>query len=671
MQNSGMRVPYSPLAPGEEKLTEPEAVAILVVYAVTSGGIRIKDRKYRLRKYLQCAIGKEIVSWIVDNLKCNSREDAVLFGNKWLEHGFMRHVCSDHVFKDEHLFYRFIDVPELTLTYVEAMKEKAIATVRERLHEPYNRTESRSRTGIQLSKDNEMMDLRDLLQDDTPVLDLTSSSLTPRLLAANLRHIVLHLCNPYFKPDFGFRNVFFLTYRAYASPEEVFHQFESIFKNATTVTDDQIQPEIYENEEVGEVHLTQIRLLNLLRYWVQAHYSDFKSDRDMSALLSDFLERASSEFGALTKEICRIRDLQENHIIDEPVEVLKLFDSIKKRQTIDLASTFDDIPAADIAEQIALLDSIIFNQIDPVELLWYVRGHKDKARNTCLCIEYFNHLGMLVRSEVLCRLSLTKRVQVIEKWIEIACILKELSQFNSLKAVLSGLKCASVKRLRQTWSEVSQEWRNREEELVQLTNFTDAYKKLRKATREAPPPVTPYVGLYLSDLTFMSEGSSTKLANNFINLRKFYLMGGSLREIQEFQLTRTDIAPKEKILQYILSTVKYDDDNDCFQESLRIEPKDIKEGVERMLVERQTLIVQNETLQSEIEKLELGINVERRIVDKLRAETAFMNSLILRLFDSEEGRAFLEKQPEDVQAQVESRMVRLRGVSGSRRLSTS
>ena len=52
----------------------------------------------------------------------------------------MRHVCSDHVFKDEHLFYRFIDVPELTLTYVEAMKEKAIATVRERLHEPYNRT---------------------------------------------------------------------------------------------------------------------------------------------------------------------------------------------------------------------------------------------------------------------------------------------------------------------------------------------------------------------------------------------------------------------------------------------------------------------------------------------------------------------------------------------------
>ena len=47
---------------------------------------------------------------------------------------------------------------------------------------------------------------------------------------------------------------------------------------------------------------------------------------------------------------------------------------------------------------------------------------------------------------------------------------------------------------------------------------------------------------------------------------------------------------------------------DCFQESLRIEPKDIKEGVERMLVERQTLIVQNETLQSEIEKLELVFN---------------------------------------------------------------
>ena len=42
----------------------------------------------------------------------------------------------------------------------------------------------------------------------------------------------------------------------------------------------------------------------------------------------------------------------------------------------------------------------------------------------------------------------------------------------------------------------------------------------------------PSVFFFSAHHVQMSEGSSTKLANNFINLRKFYLMGGSLREIQ-------------------------------------------------------------------------------------------------------------------------------------------
>ncbi|XP_065843297.1 DEP domain-containing mTOR-interacting protein-like [Oscarella lobularis] len=67
----------------------------------------IKDRKYHLKTYKKCFVGKEFVDWLIANGDVPSRDEGVKEGRELLEAGVIHHVCDDHHFRDEHLFYRF------------------------------------------------------------------------------------------------------------------------------------------------------------------------------------------------------------------------------------------------------------------------------------------------------------------------------------------------------------------------------------------------------------------------------------------------------------------------------------------------------------------------------------------------------------------------------------
>ncbi|NES99046.1 MAG: mechanosensitive ion channel protein [Sphaerospermopsis sp. SIO1G2] len=70
------------------------------------GGIRIEDRRHKLRTYHRCFVGKEVVAWLIENLKL-SHNQAILLGQKLMDEKWIHHVTNDHKFKDEYLFYRF------------------------------------------------------------------------------------------------------------------------------------------------------------------------------------------------------------------------------------------------------------------------------------------------------------------------------------------------------------------------------------------------------------------------------------------------------------------------------------------------------------------------------------------------------------------------------------
>lgn len=87
-------------------------------------GIEIKDRKYHLKTYRSCFVGRlnillfsqqycdektkiasEAVDWMLKNLSCRTREEATKLGEKLVDEGFLEHVCQPQPFKDAYLFF--------------------------------------------------------------------------------------------------------------------------------------------------------------------------------------------------------------------------------------------------------------------------------------------------------------------------------------------------------------------------------------------------------------------------------------------------------------------------------------------------------------------------------------------------------------------------------------
>eukprot|EP00177_Eucheuma_denticulatum_P003913 GFKZ01007075.1.p1 GENE.GFKZ01007075.1~~GFKZ01007075.1.p1 ORF type:complete len:688 (-),score=132.43 GFKZ01007075.1:377-2401(-) len=74
--------------------------------------LAIKDRRFRLTTYKACFVGTEAVQYMVTTGVAQSRQDAVNLGLLMQESGIIEHCVRDHDFKDEELYYKFIDDTE-------------------------------------------------------------------------------------------------------------------------------------------------------------------------------------------------------------------------------------------------------------------------------------------------------------------------------------------------------------------------------------------------------------------------------------------------------------------------------------------------------------------------------------------------------------------------------
>jgi hypothetical protein len=72
-------------------------------------GLKIKRRRYRVRTYPNCFVGREAVDWMVKNLNLRTRQEAVAIGEILMQRGIIRHVLDTEPFADRYYFYAFAD----------------------------------------------------------------------------------------------------------------------------------------------------------------------------------------------------------------------------------------------------------------------------------------------------------------------------------------------------------------------------------------------------------------------------------------------------------------------------------------------------------------------------------------------------------------------------------
>ncbi|XP_051866719.1 ras-specific guanine nucleotide-releasing factor RalGPS2 isoform X4 [Pristis pectinata] len=263
-------------------------------------------------------------------------------------------------------------------------------------------------------------------------------------------------------------------------------------------------------------------------------------------------------------------------------------ESLSEKASNDPKKSFDavvfdvlKVTPEEFASQITLMDAPVFKAIQPEELSscgWNKKEKHSSSPNVVAFTRRFNHVSFWVVREILTAQTLKIRAEVLSHYVKTAKKLYELNNLHALMAVVSGLQSAPIFRLTKTWALLSRKDKTTFEKLEYLVSKEDNYKRLRDYVNSLKmTPCIPYLGIYLSDLTYID--SAYPSTHSIIESeQRSNLMNNILRIISDLQQSCDYDIPLLPHVQKYLNSVRYieelqkfvEDDN--YKLSLRIEP---------------------------------------------------------------------------------------------------
>jgi hypothetical protein len=156
----------------------------------------------------------------------------------------------------------------------------------------------------------------------------------------------------------------------------------------------------------------------------------------------------------------------------------------------------------------------------------------------------------------------------------------QLNNFQSVMQVISGLEAASVGRLKKSWQCVDQKTLEVWSDIKRSVSFEKNYKVYRSILSTIQEPCVPFLGLVLSDLTFLDQGNQTFITDQgiqLINLQKMRLISSAIENVQMFQANRYyNIHKKYNIASALSQVSEVYTEKEAFEKSLALEPRDQK-----------------------------------------------------------------------------------------------
>ena len=199
---------------------------------------------------------------------------------------------------------------------------------------------------------------------------------------------------------------------------------------------------------------------------------------------------------------------------------------------------FLDLKPLELAIQLTLRDLQMVQKISShqyIEMLWKLPPLNCKYQSYTAIDDFVNlsnkELFWVVHT-VCGEKSTSRRAKIIKRFIKIAKFCRELRNFNSMFAILSGLGHISVSRLETTWDKVSSrdhKLKSVLDEVLDPSRNMSRYRNLLSAYKGSSP-VIPIFPIFMKDLTVYHLGNESKI-DNLINFEKLRLIS---REIKCF-----------------------------------------------------------------------------------------------------------------------------------------
>uniref|UniRef100_A0A672T717 Rap guanine nucleotide exchange factor 4-like n=1 Tax=Sinocyclocheilus grahami TaxID=75366 RepID=A0A672T717_SINGR len=194
-------------------------------------------------------------------------------------------------------------------------------------------------------------------------------------------------------------------------------------------------------------------------------------------------------------------------------------------------STFELMSSKDLAHQMTLYDWELFDCVHEHELIYHTFGRqhfKKTTANLDLFLRRFNEVQLWVVTEVCLCPTLSKRVQLLKKFIKIAAHCKEFKNLNSFFAIIMGLGNPAVCRLSHTWEKLPSKFKKFYVEFENLMDPSRNHRAYRLTVAKLEPPIIPFMPLLIKDMTFTHEGNKT-FTDRLVNFEKMRMIANTVR----------------------------------------------------------------------------------------------------------------------------------------------
>lgn len=361
-------------------------------------------------------------------------------------------------------------------------------------------------------------------------------------------------------PDATFVSTFYLTFRMFATPIQFAETLIDRFH--------------YVGESPGIAGPVRLRVYNVFKGWLESHW---RNDCDREALdlilpfatrqlllvlptagkrLASLAEKVGSSHGPLVPRLISSMGKTNTSIapyvspdtpLPAPIVTKSQLAALKNWKHGGACISILDFDPLELARQFTIKESRIFCSILPEELLAteWTKKSGSMAVNVRAMSRLSTDLANLVADCILQLEDPKKRATIIKQWVKIANKCLELANYDSLMAIICSLNSSTISRLKRTWELVSVKTKALLEQLKQVVDVSRNYAVLRQRLQNHVPPCLPFVGTYLTDLTFVDAGNQTtrqlpgegiEESKSVINFDKHMKTAKIISDLQRFQI---------------------------------------------------------------------------------------------------------------------------------------
>lgn len=390
--------------------------------------------------------------------------------------------------------------------------------------------------------------------------------------------------------DTNFIKTFLMTYKSFTTLDEL---FDLLVKRFYIKPPEGLSPSELEEWRRLKQHIIQTRVLNTIKTMITD--DDFLEKEDMYILdrMKEFLLRLdeTSQKTMATHlltliERARTGGLKKTitpNLVSPPTSIMP-----KTNKKLKLP----DIEPLELARQLTIMESHLYQKIRPMECLQRAREQKTEHHdNIARVIQTSNRIANWVADTVLSHEDSRKRATVIKQFILVADRCRNLHNYSSMVAIVSGLNSPPIRRLKRSWEQVNSR------HLTQLNNCEMTidsgknFNNYRSTLAKVAPPCVPFIGVFLTTLTFIQDGAKDTLPANLVNFRKRQKASEVIQDIQRWQTIPHHFHPLASVQGYLEESLnKFNDQVDVsdmfWNLSLEREPREREdERMARLLQE--------------------------------------------------------------------------------------